>query len=319
MNFTGEAKISADFSAGYLLRIRGISTSPFATDEDSGSGAGSTVNVFYSQWYLKSASLGKVAVGLLSPASDNAAIAVDQSGTLLQANWAMFDGSNFKIANGAGGYTPLRWKHVVWCGSASLETAGDCTEVSWNAIRYDAPAFAGFSASASWGEDDFWDATVRYSGEVAGFKLAAAASYAAGYAQHLATGLLGYAAYGHEWSSFASATAPGGAVVGPRDAEDHNWYFKGGIRQKWTPLGATVLYGEYGTAVDMLSPKALSVGIVDADFRQWGIGAVQEIDAAAMSLWIKFRSYDVDAANAAGVKLGKDTYQTIDAGGILNF
>ena len=345
VNFIGEAKITPDVSAGYVLRIRGISTSPFAVDQDTGSGAGSAVNTFYSNWFLKSATLGKLSVGLLSPGSDNAAIAVDQSGSLLQANWAMFDGANFKIANGAGGYTPLRWKDVVWCGWASFGTAGDCTEVSWNAVRYDTPTFAGFSATASWGEDDFWDATLRYAGELGGFKLAAAASFAsttsegalnnattqpvvdrdsqyfqtAIYAQHLSTGLFGYVAYGHEWNKFTSATASGGAVVGPRDAEDHNWYFKGGIRQKFNELGATVLYGEYATASDMLSPQALSIGLVDSDFRQWGLGAVQEIDAAAMSLWVKYRHYDVDARNGAGVELSTDTYQTVVAGALIAF
>jgi len=142
---------------------------------------------------------------------------------------------------------------------------------------------------------------------------------AAVYAQHLATGLFGYVAYGHEWESFASATAPGGAVVGPRDEEDHNWYFKAGLRQKFMPLGHTILYGEYGTAADMLSPQALSIGIVDADFTQWGLGAVQEIDAAAMSLWIKYRNYDVDASFASGATLDVDTYDTIVAGAVINF
>ncbi len=345
VNFSGEAKIDSDWSAGYLLRMRGISTNPFSVDQNNDAAAGSQVNAFYSYWWLKNTKLGKVSVGLLSPASDNAAIAVDQSGSLLQANWAMFDGSNFKIADGAGGYTPLRWKDVVWCGTASLGTAGDCTEISWNAVRYDTPAFGGFSASASFGQDDLWDVIVRYNGEVSGFKLAAAVSFArdtteqalnpvaapvvdresdyvqaAAYAQHLQTGLFGYVAFGHEWNSFASATSsPGPAVVGPREYTDHNWYYKAGIRQKFVPLGNTVLYGEYGTAANMLSPRAMSIGIVDADFTQWGLGAVQEIDAAAMSLWIKYRNYDVDASFASGAKLNVDTYDTIVAGAVINF
>ena len=93
-----------------------------------------------------------------------------------------------------------------------------------NNVRYDLPTFAGFSVSASWGEDDFWDVAARYAGEFNGFKLAAAAAYseatdentidsipqhgriaqAAGtdffqvgaYVEHVPTGVFLYGAYG---------------------------------------------------------------------------------------------------------------------------
>ncbi len=51
-----------------------------------------------------------------------------------------------------------------------------------NAIMYTTPTVAGFSASVAWGEQDairdgMWDAAVRYAGEFAGFRVAAAVSY----------------------------------------------------------------------------------------------------------------------------------------------
>src|SRR6185503_11957807 len=54
---------------------------------------------------------------------------------------------------------------------------GDCFGAPRDSIRYDSPTFAGFSVSASWGEDDFWDVSARFSGESNGFKLAVAAAY----------------------------------------------------------------------------------------------------------------------------------------------
>ena len=54
---------------------------------------------------------------------------------------------------------------------------GDCTAAPLNVIKYDTPVIAGFSASASWGEDDFWDVAGRYAGEWFGFKIAAAIGY----------------------------------------------------------------------------------------------------------------------------------------------
>ena len=40
-------------------------------------------------------------------------------------------------------------------------------------MRYDSPTFAGFSVSADWGQDNYWDAYARYAGEWNGIKLAA--------------------------------------------------------------------------------------------------------------------------------------------------
>ena len=57
------------------------------------------INLLQSFWFIKSDSLGKLSVGLQSSASDNAAILVDGSGSLVPANWVMFDYG--KDANGS--------------------------------------------------------------------------------------------------------------------------------------------------------------------------------------------------------------------------
>ncbi len=49
------------------------------------------VSVLQSFWFIKSDHLGKVSVGLQSQASDNTAILVDGSGSLVPANWVAFD------------------------------------------------------------------------------------------------------------------------------------------------------------------------------------------------------------------------------------
>src|SRR5262249_20883602 len=149
----------------------------------------------------------------------------------------------------------------------------DCNGLPLNSVRYDTPTFAGFSASASWGEDDFWDVALRYAGEFSGFKLAAAAAYAestdddillgdggqhfqvGAYVQHVPTGLFVYGAF----SDFENDDA---------DFESDNWYVKAGIRQRWTPLGHTVLYGEYQDGEQ--EDTSVTVG----DVQLWGLGAV---------------------------------------------
>ena len=173
-----------------------------------------------------------------------------------------------------------------------------------------------------------WDVAARYSGEFNGFKLAVAAAYttsawtlqrqllstapdcrlelrlggtsslslarwadatyfqAGTYLEHVPTGLWGYVAYGHfDQDRFIRCT---------NLPDQDTWYFKAGLRERWHPLGHTVLYGEYETGAD-----CRTVDVDWLDFRLWGLGVVQEIDAAAMSLWLSYRHIEADDHVAA--------------------
>ena len=77
--------------------------------------------------------------------------------------------------------------------------------------------------------------------------------------------------------------------------EGNQWYVKAGIRQRWTPLGHTIFYGEYGRNNDRMSSQAFLAGVTNTELRQYGVGVVQEIDAAAMSVWLGWRHYNADA------------------------
>ncbi len=61
------------------------------------------MQLLQSYWFIKSDHLGKLGVGLQSSASDNAAILVDGSGSLVPANWVMFDYNGFLLRNANGG------------------------------------------------------------------------------------------------------------------------------------------------------------------------------------------------------------------------
>ena len=315
VKFTGQATIVPGWTAGYVLQLEADGADALATDQNTP--GGSFVQTLQSYWFIKSESLGKVSVGLQSMVADNAAILVDGSGSLVPANWVAFDAFAFGIRTAAGGFrdvggaaTPgLTADSTTW-GNAGACLPGDCYGVPVNSVRYDSPTFAGFSASASWGDDDVWDVGLRYAGEVVGFKLAATVVYAestgvdstfgeseylqaGAYLQHIGTGLFGLVNYGD-----LEDTSGAG-----RDGE--TWYFKAGIRQRWTPLGHTVLYGEYLT----------SETDINASEMQWyGAGIVQEIDNAAMSLWLKYRQYSYEDT--------VDSYQDFDEvtfGALINF
>jgi len=190
VKFTGSAQISAGWSAGYVLQIEAISNDSLTMSQDVPNGPGlynfladqdtsrgGQTQVIQSYWFVKSDHLGKVSIGQQSQASDNTAILVDGSGSLVPANWVAFDTRAFFIRLSDGGHLNQIWG-LAGGGCASMGGVwGDCNGLTQNVVRYDSPTFAGFSISASWGEDDMWDIAGRYAGEHHGFKLAAAAAY----------------------------------------------------------------------------------------------------------------------------------------------
>ena len=349
---TGSAKITPDLSAGYLLQIEAVGNENLALFQ-SVSATGKGLAVIQSFWFVKSETFGKLSVGTQSSAADNAAILPDSSGSLVVANYIMYDINRFLMRRN-GVLQNFAWGELASCQAQDSSTGfalglgADCDGVPNNNIRYDTPTFAGFSASASWGEDDIWAVSGRYAGEFSGFKLAAAVGYfdttddnaageasvrarggkkasalqAGAYVQHIPTGLFAYGAYGHDYNDRTGALSAAGQQ---KDAE--NYYVKAGIRQKWLPYGATVVYGEYGVNKDKLDNFLWINGATGSNLTQWGVGLVQEVDAAAMSLFINYRHYEADltCANAGGsgcATVGKNSFddaQLVKAGAIINF
>jgi len=351
VKFTGQATISPGWSAGYVLHLEADGSDALRIDQggpgaglpgalvpgaagngDNGKGvyAGTQnyVQTLQSFWFIKSESLGKVSVGLQSQASDNTAILVDGSGSLVPANWVMFDVATFNVREKDGTLGPL----VANFGACGLHggAGGDCNGLTTNSVRYDTPTFAGFSASASWGEDDFWDVALRYAGEFSGFKLAVAGAYnestdssgtggggapvdgeiqyfqVGAYIQHVPTGLFLYGAYGDFEQS-------GPLVDDSGDGE--MWYVKAGLRQRWTSLGHTVLYGEYWETEASDGVSSLGAAGESSEMQEWGAGVVQEIDNAAMSVWLKYRNFEFEDSSDADY----EDFQELTFGALINF
>ncbi|MEW5964339.1 MAG: porin [Pseudomonadota bacterium] len=354
--FNGEARFAPGWTAGYVLHVEANSAETTALDQDNDDG-NPRVGLLQSYWFIRSDQLGKLSVGQLSQASDNTAILVDGSGSLVPANWVLFDGAGFILRNAGQRLTDFTGtRELTWGGSLALcqhidaGIGADCNGVPLNAVRYDTPTFAGFSASASWGEDDFWDVAARYAGEFGGFKLAVAAAYSeqteganafggkdsgyvqvGAYLQHLPTGLFVYGAYGEEfnYNSANRIVSTDGLSSGPVPEGNH-WYVKAGLRQRWTPLGHTVLYGEYGQHNDMYDgdlndlANGFAVGTnltSDSELERWGLGVVQEIDSAAMSIWLKYRNHsgEISGNSVTGTKISVDEAHFVGFGALINF
>src|SRR5690606_38160059 len=110
VKFTGQASIAPGWTAGYVLHLEADGSDALTTDQNTPNGPGlfagtsNYVQTLQSFWFIKSESLGKVSVGLQSMVSDNAAILVDGSGSLVPANWVAFDVLSFGIRTKAGGF-----------------------------------------------------------------------------------------------------------------------------------------------------------------------------------------------------------------------
>ncbi|MDX2289651.1 MAG: porin [Hyphomicrobiaceae bacterium] len=330
--FSGKAQISPDVSAGFVIKIETMNNDSLTVSQnvdDSGnafSSAGSPISLESAYWFLKSETYGRVSVGQQSGAADNQAIIVDGSGTLVQANYVLYDVNGFFLRRNDGALSGVNMGALATCQTFgdTLGAAADCEGDPNNNVRYDTPTFAGFAASASWGEDDVWGVSGRYAGEFAGFKVAAAVAYThrsddngapiaranggldaaafqtGGYIEHTGTGLFVYGAYSFEEHDVTNSAR----LLGRGNPDGDNWYVKAGIKQKWSPLGTTAIYGEYGENNDKLAASLFDAGVNTSNLEQYGIGIVQNIDAAAMQVWLAWRHYEADDIGCADVAAG---------------
>jgi len=330
--FTGEATIAPGWKAGYMMRIQDLHDNPMGANQNTPS-SDLGLNLQMAHWYIASKEYGKLAVGKNALAAKSAAMFTDLSGTQVIANYVLFDGGAFFLRSN-GALSTLKWGDFGYCYAQQRPWGGDCDGIVMNGVRYDSPTFAGFSVSASYGEDDDWEVAGRYTGKAGGFKLAFGIGYSVntdentqpppislskesavfqlgGYAQHLASGLFVHAAYGSEDNNGKKTLA------GFTEPDSDQWYVKGGIRRQWLPLGHSVFYAEYGAYLDQISPAALVAGVTSSTFERFGAGFVQEIDAASKQLWIKYREHHADVEGGA---LGEiDDFRYVSTGALINF
>lgn len=183
--FRGDATISPEWKAGYLLEIGVRIANSAGVDQfvDDNVGSTNSLDLRHSAWYIESNRLGRVWVGHTSMATDgiteinlsNAA----QIGAPDVNNWggSMFlrleNGKLLARGTGPGGsLVGLRWNNIL---SQSNANVGDGDRR--NLVRYVSPTFTGFTFSTSWGEDDFWDVALRYANEFNGVRVAAGIGY----------------------------------------------------------------------------------------------------------------------------------------------
>ena len=330
---SGQATIAPGWTAGYMLRVQNLSDSTMGLSQTVGN-QDLGLNVQMSNWFVASEDYGKLTMGRQALASKSVAMFTDLSGTQLIANYVLFDGPGFFLRQD-GALLPLRWGDIGYCYSQARPWGGDCDGIVMSGVRYDSTAFAGLSWSASYGERGDYEAALRYSGEMGGFKLALDTGYSVNrdenvqspsvsprkdsgffqagfYVEHLATGLFLHSDYGAENNH--------GSLIfsGVAEPDSQQWYVKGGMRRKWTAHGATIFWGEYTEYLDQIGPAALNSGVSSSAFTRVGFGVAQEIDKAAMTLWLKYRQHDGELTGGA-FEGGLDAFRYVSTGAIIYF
>ncbi len=272
LRFSGDAKINAEWSAGFALEI-GPNPSPFAPmDQFDYDASGDLQEIRHTNWFVKNASLGQVTLGHGPQATDSATeVTLANTTSVMSPGLPILLGyftRGWFMRRDDGTLSGMRFGDFLFKGRNDVLGEGH----RWNIVRYDTPKIGGITLSASWGEDDTKDAAIRYSGGADGLSLlrlpvlasgpmvkrstSAGAHYARGHGadidcwelggsaslMHEASGLFINAAAGYGKDNNVSSIY--GGVPGIDDDESF-YYFVAGIEQQWFSLGKTTLFGQY--------------------------------------------------------------------------
>ncbi len=329
--FRGKAKIDGDWEAGYRLEIgvRSANSKRITQDDDN---AGIGFDLRDSHWYLKSKTLGTVYMGL-GTSSTNAITELNltQTGLISKYSDVEDSGLGFRLRSSVnGGLSALSWFRLLGDGG---DQPGE-GERALKVVRYESPSIAGFVAGASWGEDDIWDVSLKYTGEGAGFKYSAGVGYGvvldgpdtstvcattAGLGGsdtrcenlggsisiiHEASGLFVNAGTGIKNDELLNGTA---AFIGTgADDEQTFWAIQAGVEKKFNEFGKTTIYGEYYDyqggangrrtigAADALNPLGATAAIWSSGVEMFGAGIIQGFDNAALQIYLSYRHYEAD-------------------------
>ncbi|MBA4131595.1 MAG: hypothetical protein C0519_09220 [Hyphomicrobium sp.] len=335
IGFRGKAKINGDWSAGYRLEIgvRAANSKRFNQD-DPQAAADSGLDIRDSHWYLSSKSLGTVAVGRQATATD-AITEINLSQTTEAQKYSDIEdtGGGLFLRRADGALSNLQWRRLIGEGG---DQPGE-GERRFDAIKYTSPEFQGFTVSAAWGADDFWDVALRYKGEFSGFIVAAGIGYgeitdgvqtsttAGSRANIDAQQFGGSISVLHSetglFVNFAAGEKEDDGLAPGLDNNDNFYAVQAGIERKFFPIGKTTISGEYydysGAA---LTRTLFGSQVIGSSVESYGFGIVQGVDAAALALYLNYRHVTPEAQTvAAPTGVALEDYDFVTAGGIIKF
>jgi len=277
--FKGKAKINDEWSAGYLIEIgvRGANSKRSTQNDSTGCGASVTdcgFDVRHNYWYIDSKKLGRVSVGRTGAASEGVTeLNLAHTKDIAKYSDIEDSGLGMFLRGSNGGLSAIQWRRLIG-DSGDQPGEGERRQV----VKFDTPEFKGFTATAAWGTDDYWDVGLRYAGEHHGFEILAGIAYGENTdvadtatskeaffecmhqvaatsdakcnqfggsvsIKHVESGLYANFAAGQQQDDLILQDAN---FVGS-GADDTSSFFalEAGIEKKWHTLGKTTIFGQY--------------------------------------------------------------------------
>lgn len=282
--FKGDAKIADGWKAGYLLEIgvRTATSGRFDQDNDNAEPGDNGLDIRHSTWFIDSKKYGRIWVGLTGGANEGVT-EINQAATkdVLKYSDQQDTGGGIRITIDGDRAGP-EYRNLIGAGGSGSQAGEGARH---NLIRYDTPEIFGFTATASWGEDDTKEIGLRYKGEIADFKIAAGIAYGentdgansnggstsgvlAGYNCTVQDGdpnggaapanvsedadceyIGGSISVMHSptglYANFGAGEVRDNIVAAGLDDTSTFYAVEAGIEQKWNSLGKTTIFGQY--------------------------------------------------------------------------
>lgn len=332
LEFSGAAKIARGWSAGYTLVI-GVDDQAANDLSQTVSRGEQQLEVRNSAWWLRSNAYGTLTLGQTSSATDGI-ILHDVGGIMPGAQNISTIGGSFIVRK--SDTPELTSSGSLISATSAFSTslddfaAGSSVDtLRRNVVRYDLPRiqgrFGNVDIAAAIGEDDFWDAAIDYSLSYNDWKFRFGAGYFHDTSEnnransrrdreefkgstsllHVPTGLFGTVAYvrrefeGQDTSTqavFGENTAGIVTPVGSKRPPIDYFYAASGVRQSYSSLGDTSIYGEYAQVDDAIRGlrEADLNEVTSSRLRMFGAAISQNVEAAGMDVYVGYRYYTFD-------------------------
>ncbi len=324
----GSGTLRPGVDAGYRIELSVNQANVSGVAENDADDDGAGVGVRHAYWWIGSEHLGRLTVGQTDTASGGTIDGVDLAGA---GGWIAYNGhGDWVFSFGVEGAPGNLWGFM---------SAFD--QARQNVVKYDSPTMAGFTASASWSEDDEYDLGLTYSNNWNGLEVAAAVGYYWSNDEHSADSdhevfggsLSAYHAASGIFGTFAYANAQSDNGLGLGDGDDADqWYAKVGMRKNWFGHGETAVYVEYGETNVDVGANSIFVGngnfavggtlaatTSEAEGTMWGIGIGQDFDSIGATAYLGYRHLEADITDVVAGDLDTEEMDQVLAGMVVPF